>query len=194
VVKVEVLVDDEVVAELDLDARATFDSTACPHGVHTLTLRALDAAGNAATTDPIHAVFAGKGEFLTYMDGWGDGEIPGWGGLEISVPAGATSLYDEKAHVTMPEGIGTVVSYLQWRTNTSWGFGLDIGTGNCPDAGVKLASADKHAEQWLLEVEYKDQVEAPPGLWFAHIRFLDAGDHAGESMHLNSLFLVVPKH
>ena len=194
VVKVEVLVDDEPVAELDLDARGTFDSTACPHGAHSLALRASDAAGNETTTEPVIAIFAGKGYFLPYTDGWNDGQIPGWGGLEISVPAGATSLYDEKAHVTMPEGIGTVVSYLQWRTNTSWGFGLDIGTGNCPDAGVKLASADKHAEQWLLEVEYKDQVEAPPGLWFAHIRFLDAGDHAGESMHLNSLFLVVPKH
>ena len=40
----------------------------------------------------------------------------------------------------------------------------------------------------------EDAVGAPTGTWFSHIRFLDAGDHAGESAHLNSLFLVVPKH
>ncbi|MFH1531960.1 MAG: hypothetical protein ABIK09_14635 [Pseudomonadota bacterium] len=193
VTAVEVLVDDEVVGALDL-GRGSFDSTVCPHGAHALSLRALDAAGNATTTEPIIVIFAGKGQFLPYLDGWSDGEIPGWGGLEISVPVGATSLYDQKAHVTMPEGIGVVKSYLQWRTNVSWSFGYDIGTGNCPDSGMKLAATEKQADQWLLEVVYEDAIGAPTGTWFAHIRFLDAGDHAGESAHLNSLFLVVPKH
>ena len=194
VVKVEVLVDDEPVGELDLGARSTFDSTVCPHGAHALSLRATDAAGNATTTDPIVVIFAGKGQFLSYTDGFDDGQIPGWGGIEISVPAGATSLYDEKAHVTLPEGMGVVKSYLQWRTNVSWGFGWDIGTGNCPDSGQKLAGDEKQADQWLLEVVYEDAVGAPPGMWFSHIRFLDAGNHAGESVHLNTLFLAVPKH
>ena len=193
VTAVEVLVDGEVVGTLDL-GRGSFDSTVCPHGAHALALRALDAAGNATDTEPVVVIFAGKGQFLPYLDGWGDGQIPGWGGLEISVPEGATTLYDEKAHVTMPEGIGVVKSYLQWRTNVSWNFGYDIGSGNCPDSGMKLASAEKQADQWLLEVVYEDAVGAPTGTWFAHVRFLDAGDHSGESAHLNSLFLVVPKH
>ncbi len=194
VVKVEVLVDDEPVGELDLDARGTFDSSACPHGAHAFALRASDAAGNATTTEPIIAIFAGSGQFLTFTDGFNDGQIPGWGGLEIAVPAGATSLYDEKAHVVMPEGIGVVKGYLQWRENVSWGFGLDVGVGNCPDSGQKLAEGEKQADQWLIEIVYEDVVGAPTGTWFSHIRFLDAGDHAGESAHLNTLFLAVPKH
>ncbi len=194
VVKVEVLVDDEPVGELDLGARGTFDSTACPHGAHSFALRASDAAGNATTTEPIVAIFAGKGQFLTHFNGFNDGQIPGWGGLEIAVPAGATSLYDKKAHVTMPEGIGVVKGYLHWREDVSWGFGFDIGVGNCPDSGQKLAEGEKQADQWLIEVVYEDAVGAPTGTWFSHIRFLDAGNHAGESAHLNTLFLVVPKH
>jgi hypothetical protein len=194
VVTVEVLVDDVVVGTLDPGGRATFDSTVCPHGAHTLSLRATDAAGNATATDPVVVIFAGKGQFLTYTDGFNDGQIPGWGGVEISVPEGATTLYDEKAHVTLPEGTGVVKSYLQWRTDVSWGFGWDIGTGNCPDSGQKLAGDEKQADQWLLEVVYEDPVGAPSGMWFSHIRFLDAGNHAGESVHLNTLFLAVPKH
>ena len=194
VVKVEVLVDEEPVGELDLGARATFDTTVCPHGAHALSLRASDASGNETSTEPVIVIFAGKGQFLPYMDGWNSGDLPGWGGLVISVPEGATSLYDEKAHVTMPEGIAVVKSYLLWRADSSWGFGYDIGTGNCPDSGMKLAEAEQQADQWLLEVVYEDAVGAPPGTWFSHIRFLDAADHDGESLQLNSLFLVVPKH
>jgi len=193
VVAVEVLVDGEVVGTLDA-GRASFDSTVCPHGVHALSLRAVDAAGNATETEPVLAVFAGPGQFLAYQDGWQEGQIPGWGGLQVEVPAGATTLYDQKAHVTVPEGTGEVLSWLQWRTTSSWYFGYDIGTGNCPDSGMKLDGDEQQAEQWLLEVSYQDPDGAPPGTWFAHVRFLDAGDHAGTGVHLNSLFLAVPKH
>ena len=193
VVKVEVLIDGEPVGELDLDTRATFDTTVVPPGAHGLSLRASDAAGNTTETEAIHAIFAGKGEFLQFEDAWFDGILPGWAGFSLVIPE-AGEVDHQKGHVTVPDGTGEVRGYLYWKSQHDWEFTLDIGTGTCPHSGVLLATEQHKAHEWLLEVIYTDPAGAPGGAWFAHVDPMDYTDHGGESIQLDLIMLVVPKH
>ncbi len=192
VTMIEVVLDNEVVGEVKLKGNV-LDTTVFEPGYHKLALRAYDEAGNTTLTEGVPIMAAGPGEFLEFTDGWKTPTLPGWAGFEINVPPGATSIYDEKAHVQMPSGIKSVKAYMRWTSDVSWDMGLDIGTGNCPDSGKKLAMADEEAPEWLLKVEYeKDGEDVPTGKWFAHIRFKDGGNHGGEDQQFDLLFLALP--
>lgn len=192
VAKIEVLLDDEVVGEVELKGNI-MDTTGFEPGFHKLSLKAYDEAGNFTKTVPISVMAAGPGEFLEFTDGWKDPSLPGWAGFELNVPPGAASIYDEKAHVQVPAGTKTVKCWMRWASDVSWDLGLDIGTGNCPESGKKLAMAGQEAAEWLLKVEYEnDGEDVPTGKWFAHIRFKDGGNHGGEDQQFDLLFLALP--
>ena len=192
VTKIEILLDDEVAGAVALKGNL-MDTTVFEPGYHKLALKAYDEAGNFTKTDGVPVMAAGPGEFLEFTDGWKTPSLPGWAGFEINVPPGAASIYDEKAHVQMPAGIKSVKAYLKWTSDVTWDLGLDIGTGNCPDSGKKLAMAGQESAEWLLKVEYEqDGEDVPTGKWFAHVRFMDGGNHGGEDQQFDLLFLALP--
>jgi hypothetical protein len=161
--------------------------------MHDVSVKVTDLAGNVTETQPVPALFAGPGMFLPYLDGWKQGVTPGWGGFLKKVADGATSIYDDKAHVTVPDGIKEVRAYLRWKSKTEWDMGFDIGTGNCPDSGKKLAAGEGKGKSGLIEVTYTNDGNAvPTGKWFAHMRYKDGGNHGGEEQQFDSIFLVLP--
>jgi len=192
VFSVELLVDGAVAGAVMPDADIVVSSS-IEAGVHEVAVRVKDAAGNVTETEPVPAIFAGKGKFLPFTDGWKQGQIPGWGGFLKKVPDGATSIYDDKAHVTVPDGMNVAMAWLRWKSKTSWDMGFDIGTGNCPDSGQKLAGADQVGKAGLIEVTHsKEGQTLPTGKWFAHMRYKDGGAHPGEDQQFDALFLVLP--
>jgi len=193
IVKAEYLIDGVVAGEIDPVGKVLETSGQEP-GDHDLAFKLYDAAGNVMQTEPVKVVLQGNGQFLKYTDVFLGESIPGWGMYEQSVPENATSVYDVKGHVTMPAGMGRALVYLKWDAATVWDLGFDIGTGNCPDSGQKLASDDLKAHSGVILIDYMDPKysKLKEGKWFAHIRFTDGASHKGETIGLNSLFLVAP--
>jgi hypothetical protein len=174
-------------------ADPTLDTTDVVPGRHQVAVRVADDAGQQAESAAVPAIFAGNGAFLPITDAWdASEELPGWDTFEITVPASG-DVYDEKGHVSMPSGRHKAMAWLYWTCDTSWHLGFDIGTGNCPHSGQLLAEAEADAALGPLELSY----EAPTGTlrtgtWFAHVRFLGAADHVGETLCLNAIFLALP--
>jgi hypothetical protein len=191
--KVEVYLDGQLAGEVNPENKMV-DTTMFKAGLADLAFRVFDKAGKFTNTEPVPVICQGPGQFVEFFDGWDSGSIDGWTGFVKEVPPSVDSIYDEKAHVMVDQGIGTVHAFLRWESKSSWNLGLDIGTGNCPDSGQKLAESDLDAPAGVIHVQYSTPTgdPVPTGKWFAHIRFIDGGDHDGATQQFNTLFLVTP--
>jgi len=192
IASIMVLLDGEEAGSLNLDDMS-IDTSSWPWGVHQVAFVVADEFDNSTTTEEVPLMCAGPGLFLDYLDGWPEGDTPGWGYFLNFVPEGATSVYDSKAHVQVPNNAKQAVAFLRWSEDVSWNLGFDIGTGSCPDSGTLLAANELDAADGVLEVSYEANGEIiPSGGWFAHVRYLDGTDHGGETLHLHSIFLLLP--
>lgn len=191
--KVEVYLDGEKAAEVDPENKMV-DTTMFKAGLKELAFRVFDKAGHFTDTKPVPVICQGAGQIMSFMDGWQDGSMEGWNGFVLEVPPSVTSIYDQKAHVVVDDSTMTVHAFLRWESKISWHLGLDIGTGNCPDSGKKLAEDDMEAPTGIIHVSYSTPTNTPvpSGKWFAHVRFLDGGEHDGQTQQFDTLFLVVP--
>jgi len=88
---------------------------------------------------------------------------------------------DVKDHYTMPAGKKKVAVNISW-DRTGWDLNLAIGTGDCPDNGVVLAS-QSNVQSGPVTLEFKATGEAlEEGQWFVHAACNDPSSHRGESV------------
>jgi hypothetical protein len=191
VVKATLLLDGQVAGDLEV-ATKIIDSTTLTPGLHQVSLQVSDTAGNVAKSAEMPVIFAGQGKVLTYEDVWAASKTPGWSGFDLDVAEDSEGVEDAKAHVDVAAGMNKTMVYFRWSGTTTWTLGFDIGSGECPDSGIKYASKDETGTEGVSEVTYAIDAGLTVGQWFGHVRFTDGINHKGERLHVESLFLVLP--
>jgi len=191
VVKVALMLDGQSAGDVEISTKI-IDSTRLAPGLHKLSLQVTDGAGNVANSAEFPVVMVGQGKVLPYKDVWTATKTPGWSGFDLDVAADADSVEDVKAHVDVASGMSKAMVYFLWKGFTAWTLGFDIGAGECPDNGTKLASKDVTGGEGVSEVAHTIDTGLTVGQWFGHVRFPDGGNHKGEKLHVESLFLVLP--
>lgn len=169
------------VGACDLDSCSIdWDVSALPDGEVILTFEAEDLAGNVASED-VPVLVVNQGTPVTFYEGAGTANwvIPeAWQVMET----------DLKFHFDMPADTDEVLAVLQW-SRREWPFELAIGTGECPDAGVRLADLEADGGQVALHHTAAELGETayPVGMWFIHLSGgigLDMGAHVGEGTRI----------
>lgn len=197
VVKATLVLDGEPAGDVEVTTKIIDVTTLAP-GLHKMSLLVSDAAGNVAKSAELPVICAGQGKILAYKDAWtaapaAASTVPGWSGFDLTVPGDAEgALEDAKAHVDVPAGMKKATVYFRWKGATAWTLGFDMGTGECPDSGTKLASKDEAGAEGISEVTHSMDAGLTAGQWFGHVRFPEGGNHKNEKLHVESLYLVVP--
>lgn len=197
VIKATLMLDGQPAGEVEVTTKI-IDSTTLSPGLHKMSLQVSDAAGNVAKSAELPVICAGQGKVLAYKDVFtaapaASTTVPGWAGFDLTVPGDAEgALEDAKAHVDVPAGMKKAMVYFRWKGTTAWTLGFDIGTGECPDSGTKLASKDEAGAEGISEVTHSMDAGLTAGQWFGHVRFPEGGNHKNEKLHVESLYLVVP--
>ena len=182
VARVALEIDGTEVAEAGAEPWALdWNSEQTPDGLHDARVVAYDAAGNRGEAEAVQVLVVNFGWLADYDDTLGNlGLIEG----EFVVPAnwnGNQELIDVKFHWDMPVGATQAVAILEWPDPaTGWNLDFSIGTGWCPDSGIKAVGAiENDGEIILTHLHETDGLET--GQWFVHIGAQNASSMKGQS-------------
>jgi hypothetical protein len=170
----------EVVEALAEPFALAWNSEQTPDGLHDVRAVAYDAAGNRGETEVVPVLVVNFGRLADYSDVVAEqGLIEG----EFLVPAdwnGNQELIDIKFHWDMPSGMTQAVAILEWPDpSAGWSLDFSIGTGWCPDSGIKAQGAIEGDGEIVL-AHVHDGGELETGQWFVHVGARNASTMKGQ--------------
>lgn len=179
---VELLVNDALVETNSVSPFTfSFDSTKAVDGPLSLTLKAFDAAGNEAVSQPLRVVVVNDGVEVTELE-----EGP-TGTMTIPADFDGSQETHLKHHWTPAAPYTKVLCVGLWENpigGTPWEMKAEMGTGTCPHSGAPFegsAVSDTGALEFFVTPA---QGVAKGERHFCHIGAENAMEHKGEDIEL----------